>query len=103
MTITELENKVTELAAKYYKLIGPNHHKDRDFHFYIETVSHEMGWHYGEKTEGFKPKFKVCHYGYVNTLQEKYDCPEEEIDFDSYEEALLFLIENLERFVKGEI
>lgn len=66
-------DEITTLAAEYYALVGKDHHKDRDCHWYIETK-----WSYGEP-----PKFIARHYGYVS----------EELDdsFDSYREAAVGL------------
>lgn len=69
--------EITELTEKWYTLIGPEHHKDRDCHWYIETR-----WSYG-----YPPKYAVQHYGYIiESIQE---------EFDSYEECLQFLKETL--------
>lgn len=99
-TIQEKENKVTELATKYYNLIGKDHHKDRDCHFYIEKVAGETKWSYGSKTINNLEKYRVIHYGYVNELKEVNFTGEfvsETHEFDLYESALDFLITNLER------
>jgi hypothetical protein len=47
--------EITELTEEWYKLIGPNHHKDRDCHWYIETK-----WSYGQP-----PIYIMQHYGYI--------------------------------------
>jgi hypothetical protein len=59
-------------------LIGKDHHKDRDCHWYIETR-----WSYG-----YSPKYFVQHYGYI-----LHDFEEQE--FSTYEEALSGLKEFL--------
>jgi hypothetical protein len=46
---------ITELTEDWYKLIGPDHHKDRDCHWYIETK-----WSYGQS-----PTYCIHHYGYI--------------------------------------
>jgi hypothetical protein len=47
--------EITELTDEWYFLIGKDHHKDRDCHWYIETK-----WSYGEP-----PKYIIQHYGYI--------------------------------------
>lgn len=66
-------DEITALAAEYHKLIGGDHHKDRDCHWYIETR-----WSYGQA-----PKYIARHHGYVS----------EEFDetFDTYQDAVIGL------------
>lgn len=66
----ELKQEITKLTDEWYFLIGKNHHKDRDCHWYIETK-----WSYG-----YPPKYTVQHWGYI--------LDEIEEEFDSYEKAL---------------
>jgi len=74
--------KITELTDEWYTLIGPDHHKDRDCHWYIETK-----WSYGQP-----PKYIVQHYGYIiDELQEQ--C-------DSYDLALIKLKDILTQEIK---
>jgi hypothetical protein len=47
--------EITELTDEWYKLIGSDHHKDRDCHWYIETK-----WSYGSS-----PVYVIQHYGYI--------------------------------------
>jgi hypothetical protein len=75
---------ITQLTDEWYKLIGKDHHKDRDCHFYINTV-----WSYGQD-----PVYRVEHYGYlVDEIQE---------DFHSYDEAISFLEKKLKEIIKQE-
>lgn len=84
MSTSVLIQDITELTEEWYKLIGPDHHKDRDCHWYIETK-----WSYGNV-----PTYKVQHYGYIlDTIDEEYD---------SYESALHGLKETLEYWIKQE-
>lgn len=53
--VKELEQKITELASEWYTLIGSDHHKDRDCHWYIRTV-----WSYGRS-----PVYMIEHHGYI--------------------------------------
>ena len=47
--------EITKLTDEWYKLIGSDHHKDRDCHWYIETK-----WSYGKS-----PVYLIQHYGYI--------------------------------------
>lgn len=51
----ELIEEITKLTNQWYTLIGPDHHKDRDCHWYIETK-----WSYGKP-----PIYIIQHYGYI--------------------------------------
>jgi hypothetical protein len=70
--------EITKLTNEWYNLIGGEHHKDRDCHWYINTK-----WSYGQH-----PVYVLEHYGYV------YD--EIITEFKSYDEALLALKEELQ-------
>jgi len=65
-----IEQEITKLTQEWYALMGEDHHKDRDCHWYIETK-----WSYGQV-----PTYCVIHHGYV------YDRIEE--NWSSYEGAL---------------
>ena len=76
--------EITNLTEEWYKLIGPDHHKDRDCHWYIETK-----WSYGNT-----PRYIVMHFGYIlDEIQE---------EFDSYKEALIGLRDLLIIKIKEE-
>jgi hypothetical protein len=80
--MSNIIEEITNLTDEWYHLIGKDHHKDRDCHWYIETK-----WSYG-----FPPKYLVCHYGYIiDTIEE--EC-------DSYDLALAKLKEVLTKEVK---
>jgi hypothetical protein len=65
-----IEQDITRLTQKWYALMGEDHHKDRDCHWYIETK-----WSYGQV-----PTYCVIHHGYVyNRIEE---------NWSSYEGAL---------------
>lgn len=70
MTVVE---EITKLTDEWYVLIGPDHHKDRDCHWYIETK-----WSYG-----FPPTYTVQHWGYI--------LHDIEMEYRTYEEALIGL------------
>jgi hypothetical protein len=74
-------NKITDLTNQWYFLIGKDHHKDRDCHWYIETK-----WSYGEP-----PKYFVRHFGYILDEIEK--------EYSSFESAL----KGLEKILEIEI
>jgi len=66
----DIIEEITKLTEEWYLLIGGDHHKDRDCHWYVETK-----WSYG-----YPPKYSVQHWGYI-----LHDIVEE---FNSYDEAL---------------
>lgn len=73
---------ITKLTEDWYKLIGPDHHKDRDCHWYIETK-----WSYGQP-----PIYTIHHYGYI--------IDEFEETWGSYELAMSRLKEILTEEIK---
>ena len=76
--------EITKLTEEWYRLIGKDHHKDRDCHWYIETK-----WSYN-----LSPVYIVRHYGYIlDEVDEK---------FETYEEALNFLKDFLIKSVEEE-
>lgn len=75
----DIIDEITKLTEEWYFLIGKDHHKDRDCHWYIE-----MKWSYGQE-----PKYIVQHFGYIIH-------PDIEIECNSYEEALCVLKKELE-------
>jgi hypothetical protein len=82
MKTEEILDQITELSKEWYILIGGDHHKDRDCHFYINTV-----WSYGQKQ-----KYRVEHYGYIFRDVEE--------EFDTYNEAALFLLKKIKEMIK---
>lgn len=82
MNTKELQDKITELTEEWRKLVVQDHCKDRDFHFYINTV-----WSYGQKQ-----KYRVEHYGYIHKHVEEI--------FDTYREAAEFLLNELHKMIK---
>jgi hypothetical protein len=82
MKTEQILNQITELTKKWYIEVGKDHHKDRDCHFYINTV-----WSYGQKQ-----KYRVEHYGYIFRDIEK--------EFDTYNEAALFLLNKIKEMIK---
>jgi hypothetical protein len=84
MKTEDILNQITELTEKWYYLIGKDHHKDRDCHFYINTV-----WSYGQKQ-----KYRVEHYGYLyRDVEETYE---------TYKEAAEFLMNTLKIMTERE-
>ena len=84
MTTEKILNQITELSKEWYILIGGDHHKDRDCHFYINTV-----WSYGQKQ-----KYRVEHYGYLYRDIEE--------TFETYKEAAEFLMNTLKIMIERE-
>jgi len=76
--------EITKLTEEWYKLIGGDHHKDRDCHWYIETK-----WSYGDH-----PKYIVRHYGYI--------LDEVQIESSTYDQALICLKATLEESIECE-
>lgn len=73
MTVEQLEERFTALTEKWMGVIGQEHHKDRDCHFYIERV-----WSYGDP-----PYWRARHSGYWS----EWDC-----SADTYEDCLKRMI-----------
>jgi hypothetical protein len=53
--MNHLIKEITDLTEQWYKLIGPDHHKDRDCHWYITTK-----WSHGRS-----PEYCIVHHGYI--------------------------------------
>jgi hypothetical protein len=79
-----LTSDITKLTEEWYFLIGKDHHKDRDCHWYIETK-----WSYG-----YPPIYTIQHFGYI--LDNK------EIECTSYDEALTVLRDILKEKIEEE-
>lgn len=80
----ELIDEITKLTDKWRSLAGSAHCKDKDFHWYINTV-----WSYGKP-----PVYVVEHYGYIlDEITEEYP---------TYEEALSGLKNILSEKIKEE-
>jgi hypothetical protein len=84
MKTEEILNEITELSKEWYILIGGDHHKDRDCHFYINTV-----WSYGQQQ-----KYRVEHFGYLYRDVEE--------TFDTYKEAADCLLNTLKLMIERE-
>jgi exonuclease III len=80
----KIEQEITELSAKYYELIGADHHKDRDCHWTIETK-----WSYGQP-----PVYIVEHHGYLHNT--------ERAKFETYAGALAYLKSELKDAIEIE-
>ena len=80
--MSELIEEITKLTDEWYTLIGPDHHKDRDCHWYVETK-----WSYGQL-----PRYTVQHWGYIlDEINETWS---------TYEQALSRLKELLTREIE---
>ena len=53
-----MNKELAKLVAEYYDLIGGDHHKDKDCHFYIT-----LDYRYDGQLE-----ITVSHYGYIREL-----------------------------------
>jgi hypothetical protein len=81
----KIEDEITELTERWYELIGDEHHKDRDCHWYVETR-----WSYG-----LPQVYVVVHEGYTfERIEEEYN---------TYAEALEGLKAYLERAISEEM
>lgn len=88
MNNQELIHQITELTDEWYTLIGPDHHKDRDCHWHIETV-----WSYGRD-----PVYTVHHYGYILDKIEE-ECISYDVALQRLKEIL---IEEIEKYEKDQ-
>lgn len=79
-----LQQEITTLTERWYRLIGGDHYKDRDCHWYINSV-----WSYGQPV-----KYRVEHYGYI--------LGDISVEFTKYTDACLFLIKTLQRVITRE-
>lgn len=80
--MSDLEEELTELSAQWMSLIGGDHHKDRDCHFYITRT-----WSYGQE-----PKWVAEHYGYM------YEFPK--LESTSYDRCVEHLIMHLKEAIE---
>ena len=82
--MSEVMDEITTLTKEWFNLIVSDHHKDRDCHWYINTV-----WSYGDR-----PYYRIEHYGYCY----------EDVDerFLTYGEALFRLKEILIKATEEE-
>jgi hypothetical protein len=85
ITHQDFVNKITKLNKEWYKLISAEHHKDRDCHWCITTR-----WSYGKR-----PSYTVEHHGYIGD--------DINTTFTKYEDALNFLVIELERAIATEL
>ena len=83
-SMNNIIEEITKLTDEWYSLIGSEHHKDRDCHWYIETK-----WSYGRY-----PTYIIRHHGYV--------LDEIEENWSTYDMALKRLKEILEEKIKEE-
>lgn len=81
------EIQVKDLCMKYHQVIGNDHHKDRDCHFFISKR-----WSYGQW-----PTYEIEHNGYLMDKQ-----PEQLEQFTTYEAARDGLIAMLTRAIASE-
>ncbi len=83
--------EITELTAEWYKTIGPDHHKDRDCHWYIETK-----WSYGQP-----PLYTIQHFGYIlDDIKENWSTYE--LALERLKETLTEEIKQYRKYVTNE-
>ena len=71
------EERIAELASKWYQFVSMEHHKDRDCHFGID-----IRWSYSNP-----PTYHPWHAGYIGDQLERYDK-----SYDTLQEAQEALI-----------
>lgn len=76
--------EIIRLTKLWYQVVSSDHHKDRDCHWYINTV-----YSYGNE-----PIYRIEHYGYVHDNIS--------IEFDSYESAERGLLVEIRRALVNE-
>lgn len=80
----DIQKEIIALTEEWHELICADIHKDRDCHWYIESV-----WSYG-----LAPKYFVRHYGNI--------IDDIEAKCDTYEEALHTLKKIIKRAIERE-
>ena len=87
----DIIEEITILTNEWYFLIGKDHHKDRDCHWYVETK-----WSYG-----YPPKYSVQHYGYIiDNIEEEFNTYEESLQF--LKQTLIKEIEEYKKYLNNE-
>lgn len=79
-----MQDKITHLTSLWYDIVGNDHHKDRDCHWYINKT-----WSYGDA-----PIYNVEHYGYIYKDISK--------SFVKYQDAENYLIKELLKAISEE-
>ena len=82
-----IDQEITKLTDKYYRLISPQNHKDRDCHWSISLT-----WSYGQP-----PVFSVEHYGYL------YEDIRDGVECKTLEEAKEKLLGHIKEAIEKEI
>lgn len=99
-SIESILSEVAQLGSEWYRLVSSDHHKDRDCHFYINTV-----FSYGAVAY-YRPE----HYGYVYTGDWEREFPKIHRPnlgntfrgFATYREATIFLRDKLKKMIFHE-
>lgn len=79
-----MREEIIKLTDLWYSIVSLDHHKDRDCHWYINTV-----YSYGQP-----PKFRLEHYGYIGEDLEG--------EFETYEDAEKGLIDALKEALNNQ-
>jgi hypothetical protein len=89
--MNDIIEEITKLTDEWYSLIGPDHHKDRDCHWYIETK-----WSYGQS-----PTYSIHHYGYIlDEINENWNSYE--LALDRLKEILTNEIKEYKSYIKQD-
>ncbi len=87
----ETIEEINTLTNEWYCLIGKEHHKDRDCHWYIETK-----WSYGQP-----PIYTIHHYGYIlDEIQETWKTYE--LALERLREILTEEIRQYKSYIKAD-
>lgn len=81
----DLEHKILKMTKDWYQIVGMDHHKDRDCHWYINKT-----WSYGNE-----PYYSVEHFGYISRVEDK-------TEYKTYAEAEEALYNMLKRAFSEE-
>lgn len=85
-----LISEITKLTDEWYHLIGKDHHKNKDCHWYIETK-----WSYG-----LSPVYTVQHHGYILHDFEDIECSSYDDALKTLKDVLIEKIEEEKKFIE---
>lgn len=83
-----MKDEIVKLSETYMNMVSGDHHKDRDCHWYINTV-----YSYGNE-----PVFRIEHNGYIFDPE-----PQAYKEFDTYEQAEKGLLDLIQRAVDDQV
>ena len=88
---------IERLCAEYYSIIGADHHKDKDCHFYIS-----QHFRYDCSLPLYPPTFQAQHYGYIRELYGPDRATLEEAQQDLIDFLEKAIVEEQAHFIDGE-